>query len=242
MRAWEKVMPEADREIYKESGFSSAGGKRLGLGSNPAVIIVDVQHRTVGDDKPTLQSVRESGFPTSCGDVAWKAVRNIAKLLERARARKVPVFHAIIERQGAVDAGLFSKKLAGISTSAIHRPGNKGTQIPDEIAPQPGEHIISKRQSSAFFGTSLMTQLNMLRVDSLIITGCSTSGCVRATAIDAFSYGILATVVEECCYDRSEFSHNVSLYEINAKYADVLTLAEVQKELEKIKATEAAAA
>jgi nicotinamidase-related amidase len=141
------------------------------------------------------------------------------------------VFYAIIERQGAVDAGLFSKKLSGISTSAIHRPGNRGTEIPEEIAPQSGDFIISKRQSSAFFGTSLVTQLNMLRADSLIITGCSTSGCVRATAVDAFSYAIPATVVEECVYDRSQFSHKVSLFEIGAKYADVVTLAEIEKEL-----------
>lgn len=231
-KVWEDVIPEADFEIYKESGFSSVTGKKLGLGSRPAVIVVDVQHRTVGDDKPTLQSIRESGFPTSCGDVAWKAVRKIGRLLEAARGRNIPVFYAIIERQGAIDAGLFSRKLAGISTSSIHRPGTKGTQIPDEIAPQPGDFVISKRQSSAFFGTPLISQLNVLRVDSLIVAGCSTSGCVRATVIDAFSYGIPPTVVEDCVYDRSQFSHKVSLFEMNAKYADVTTLSELEKELE----------
>ena len=163
--------------------------------------------------------------------MAWAAVRATARLLKAARAAEIPVFYAIIERQGSVDAGLFSKKLSGISTSPIHRPGNRGTAIPDEIAPLPGEFIISKRQSSAFFGTSLVTQLNMLHADSLIIAGCSTSGCVRGTAMDAFSYAIPATVVEECVYDRSQFSHKVSLFEISAKYADVVTLAEIEKEL-----------
>jgi len=229
--SWKDVIPEEDFAIYRESGFKGVEGARIGLGEKPAVIIVDVQHRTVGLDRPTLESIRESGFPTSCGDVAWAAVRATARLLKTARAAGLPVFYAIIERHGSVDAGLFSKKLTGISTSPIHRPGNRGTEIPDEIAPQPGEFIISKRQSSAFFGTSLVTQLNMLRVDSLIITGCSTSGCVRATAIDAFSYAIPATVVEECVYDRSQFSHKVSLFEISAKYADVVTLAEIEKEL-----------
>lgn len=230
-RKWSDVIPEEDYEIYKESGFKGVEGVRLGLGEKPAVIVIDIQHRTVGLDKPTLQSIRESGFPTSCGDVAWAAVRATARLLKTARAAEVPVFYAIIERQGAVDAGLFSKKLSGISTSPIHRPGNRGTAIPDEIAPLPGDFVISKRQSSAFFGTSLVTQLNMLRVDSLIIAGCSTSGCVRATAMDSFAYAIPATVVEECVYDRSQFSHKVSLFEIGAKYADVVTLAEIEKEL-----------
>jgi len=230
-RKWSDVVPQEDFDIYKESGFRGVEGVRLGLGEKPALIVIDIQHRTVGLDKPTLQSIRESGFPTSCGDVAWAAVRATARLLKVARAANVPVFYAIIERQGAVDAGLFSKKLSGISTNPIHRHGSRGTEIPDEIAPQAGDFIISKRQSSAFFGTSLVTQLNMVRADSLIITGCSTSGCVRATAVDAFSYAIPATVVEECVYDRSQLSHKISLFEIGAKYADVVTLSEIEKEL-----------
>jgi maleamate amidohydrolase len=230
-RKWRDVIPDEDYEIYKESGFKGVQGVRLGLGERPALIIIDIQHRTVGLDKPTLESIRHSGFPTSCGDVAWAAVRATARLLKVARAASVPVFYAIIERNGAVDAGLFSKKLSGITSDPIHRPGNRGTEIPEEIAPVHGDFIISKRQSSAFFGTSLVTQLNMLRADSLIITGCSTSGCVRATACDAFSYAIPATVVEECVYDRSQLSHKVSLFEIGAKYADVMTLADLEREL-----------
>jgi maleamate amidohydrolase len=230
-REWESVFPADEIEIYKESGFNSVGGTRLGLGERPAVIVIDIQHRTVGDDKPILQSIRTSGYPTSCGEIAWTAIRQTARLIELGRKHSLPIIYAIIERAGAIDAGLFGTKLAGITSSAIHKPGTRGTQIPDEIAPQPGDTIISKRQSSAFFGTSLVTQLNMLRVDSLVIAGCSTSGCVRATAIDAFSYGIKPTIVEECVYDRSRLSHNVSLFEMNAKYADVLTLAELGKVL-----------
>ena len=89
-RKWADVIPEADYQIYKESGFKGVEGVRLGLGEKPAVIVIDVQHRTVGLDKPTMESIRESGFPTSCGDVAWAAVRSIARLLKVARAAGVP--------------------------------------------------------------------------------------------------------------------------------------------------------
>jgi len=224
VKIWEDIIPPEEIRIYEESGFI---GNKLGIGVAPAMLIIDVQNRTVGDDRPILESIRMSGFHSSCGEIAWAAVRKIRVLLEVIREKKIPVFFIVTERVNNFDAGLFSEKIPKFGIESVHRVGDVGTKIPNEIAPLPGEPVVSKRQASAFFGTHLITQLNVLRVDSLIITGCTTSGCVRATVTDGFSLGFRPTVIQDCVYDRSQVSHKVSLFDMNSKFADVLTSDEI---------------
>ncbi len=229
-RIWEDIITPEEIQIYKEAGFA---GQRAGMGNSPALLIIDVQYRSVGTNVPILQSIRESGYNSSCGEMAWSSVSKIEKLLAVAREKSIPVIYAIVERSNKFDAGRWADKVPGFGTQKIHREGNRGTEIVEEIKPEENDIIISKRYPSAFFGTHLMTHLNILRVDSLIVTGCTTSGCIRATVIDAFSYGFKVIIPQECVYDRSITSHKVNLFDMNHKYADVLTVNEVIDELEK---------
>jgi maleamate amidohydrolase len=145
------------------------------------------------------------------------------KLLAAARRAGVPVIYSTRH----ADTG---------DVQSTHR--NIGCQLDDiyhikvELAPEPGELVIYKERASAFFGTPLIAHLQMLRVNSLIICGESTSGCVRASTVDAFSYGFHNVVVEECTYDRSMLSHKVNLFDLHHKYADVLHVEEVLAHLE----------
>lgn len=223
-RIWDEYITDLDRKVYELSGW----GKAVGFGNKPAVLVVDVQYRTVGEDKPILESMKT--WPTSCGEKAWQAVRKIKILLGAARRKKMPVIYANVERASEFEVGPWADKIPSF-TADIHRVGHLGTKNVKEIAPQPGDIIISKRYVSAFFGTPLMTYLNQLGVDTLIVTGCTTSGCIRGTAIDAFSYAFKVIVPEDCVYDRGEVSHALNLFDINAKYGDVITMEEVRKEI-----------
>lgn len=225
-RIWDKYITEQDRKVYEKSGF---GGKPSGFGSRPAIIIIDVQYRTAGIDAPILESIEKS-YPTSCGASAWSAVRNIQGLLKIARERKVPIIYAVIERKDSFDAGRWKDKNPAF-TQAFNQIGNDATRIVEEIAPQPGDIVVSKRYASAFFGTPLMTYLNDLDVDTVIFTGCATSGCVRATVADAFSYAFRVIVAEDCVYDRGEVTHAINLFDINAKYGDVVPSVTVKEYL-----------
>lgn len=224
-RIWDAYVSDLDRKVYEASGFR---GKQVGFGNKPAVLVIDVQYRTVGEDKPILESIKT--WPTSCGEVAWKAVRKIQSLLEVARGKKVPIIYANVERSSEFEVGRWKDKIPGL-TAEIHRTGHSGTQVVEEVAPRPRDIIVSKRYASAFFGTPLMTYLNQLDVDTVVIMGCTTSGCVRATVIDAFSYAFKVVVPEDCVYDRGEVSHAVNLFDINSKYGDVITMEEVRDKI-----------
>jgi maleamate amidohydrolase len=106
-----------------------------------------------------------------------------------------------------------------------------GNQIVDDIAPRPGDTVIQKRGPSGFFGTPLVSYLNELDIDTVIVTGTTTSGCVRASVVDAASYNYYVGIVEECCFDRFDISHRVSLMDMHAKYGQVLSLARAQEYL-----------
>lgn len=224
-KIWDAYITDLDRQVYEASGFR---GKRAGFGNRSAVLVVDVQYRTAGEDKPILESLKT--WPTSCGDRAWKAVRKLQVLLKAARDKKVPILYPTVERASEFDVGAWKDKVPGM-TAEIHRIGHRGTQIVEEVAPQPGDIVISKRYASAFFGTPLMTYLNQLNVDTVIVTGCTTSGCVRATVLDAFSYALKVIVVEDCVYDRGEASHAINLFDINSKYGDVMSMEEVREKI-----------
>ena len=110
----------------------------------------------------------------------------------------------------------------------------RGYQFVDEIAPAENDILLPKRHASAFFGTAMVSYLIDLGIDTLLVTGCTTSGCVRATVADAFSYNFRVLVVEDCCYDRGYTSHLVNLFDMDAKYADVVSIGDAVGYLERV--------
>jgi len=220
-RIWDKYLTEQDRMVYEAAGF----GKTVGFGSRPALLIIDVQYRTCGEKpEPILDAIKKC--KTACGESGWNAVNNIKGILDFARPKGIPIIYPTVERKDRFDAGRWKDKIPAIADSPS-LIGGRGVEIIEEVAPQEGDIVVSKRYASAFFGTPLMTYLNDLDVDTLLITGCTTSGCVRATVVDGFSYGFKVTVAEDAVYDRGEVSHVINLFDISSKYADVIPTEEV---------------
>lgn len=214
--AWEKVIPAADMAVYEKAGFGRAGG----LGSRPGIVIIDVQYRTVGLERaPILEAMKT--YPTACGETGWSAVHTIAKLLKSARDQSVPVFYPYVSPKQDYDNGRLAGKVPTIMTI-----DKRGYQFVDQIAPRAGDVLVPKKHPSAFFGTPMASYLIDKRVDTVVLCGCTTSGCVRATAADAFAYNFHVAVIEDCVYDRGQVSHAVNLFDINQKYADVIWLDE----------------
>jgi nicotinamidase-related amidase len=210
-KPWDGVISEEEQRAYNAAGF----GRATGLGKRPALLIIDVQYRTVGTvPMPFWDAIKE--FPTSCGEVAWKAVHNISRLLAVFRERGWPVLYPHVAPKETFDYGRLSDKVP-----AIMNVGSKGYEFVAEIAPTDKDILLPKKHPSAFFGTPLTSYLMNLGVDSLVVTGCSTSGCVRSSVVDAFSYNFRVLVPEDAVYDRSATSHAVNLFDMASKYADV---------------------
>jgi maleamate amidohydrolase len=192
------------------------------VGDNPAVLAIDLYNKAYqGGNRPVHEVDRE--FSGSCGENAWKALPLTQKLFTAARRAGVPVIYTT---RHVYTCGVQSTNRAmGSQHDDIY-------DIKAELAPQPGELVIYKERASGFFGTPLIAHLQQLRINSLIICGESTSGCVRASTVDAFSYGFHNVVVEECTYDRSPISHKVNLFDLHHKYADVMHVDEVLAHLD----------
>lgn len=214
-----------DNQVYEKAGF----GKSMGFGQRPALLIIDTQYRTAGEEPVPIMEAMDT-YPTAVGERAWDAIARIKQVLEIARQKKFPVLYPVVERKNEFDTGRWKDKIPGM-TSSEHMMGSRGIQIIEEIAPEPGDIIVSKRYASAFFGTPLMTYLNDLDVDTLIVMGATTSGCVRGTVVDAFSYGFKVIVPEDAVYDRGEVSHAINLFDMKSKYADVISTDQVIEQL-----------
>ena len=222
-RIWDAYIPSEDIEIYSAAGY----GARSPWGSRPALLVVDVNYNFVGErPEPILDSIRT--FRNSCGQAGWDAVHAVRDLLGAARKARLPVFYTTQSPDtNSTLIGGWARKNSRTSDDDDRERSAFGVRIVDEIAPLPGEIVIAKDKPSAFFATPLVSYLNELRADTVIVAGGTTSGCVRATVIDAFSYNYSVAVVEEACFDRSPVSNAVNLFEIHAKYADVVPLAEL---------------
>jgi maleamate amidohydrolase len=220
-RPWDGFVSEEEIRRYEAAGF----GRPTGMGKRPALLIIDVQDRTVGlTPQPFWDAIEE--FKTSCGDVAWKAVDAIVPLLALFRERGHPVLYPYVAPKMGFDAGRLGDKIPDIMNIAA-----KGYEFVPQIAPQEGDVLLPKKHPSAFFGTPLASYLIEREIDTLIVTGCSTSGCVRGTVVDGFAYNFRVTVPEECVYDRSPTAHAVNLFDIAYKYGDVRPLADVMAAL-----------
>jgi maleamate amidohydrolase len=218
MKPWDGIISEEEQKAYQAAGF----GRSSGIGRRPALLIIDVQYRTIGTvSRPFWESIKE--YPTSCGDVGWNAMRKIALLLAEFRRNGWPVLYPhVAPKNKATDSGRLAEKVP-----AIMDIPERGYQFPAEIAPREGDVLLPKKHPSAFFATPLVSHLIDLGADTLVVTGCTTSGCVRGSVVDAFAYNFKALVPHDAVYDRSATSHAVNLFDMASKYADVASTAEV---------------
>ena len=211
MRPWDKIISAAELAAYEAAGF----GGSAGLGRNPALLVIDVQYRTIGTrPMPPEEAVKE--FQTSCGQVGWDAVARIATLIALFRARGWPVIYPYVAPKIAQDHA----RLAGKSPGIMAVPP-KGYEFVPAVAPEPEDLLLPKRHPSAFFGTPLASYLVGMGVDTIVATGCATSGCVRGTVVDGFSYNFHMAVPFDAVFDRSPTAHAVNLFDMWAKYAEV---------------------
>ena len=223
-RIWDKFLTDRDKAVFAASGYGARGG----FGKRPALIVVDVSWAFCGDkSEPILESIKR--WRNSCGAESWPAIDRIRELIDIAHARNLPVIYTTgFQRQDGWDAGSWGwKNSRSGEDSAVPATDLDGNAIVDVIAPESRDVVVYKQKPSGFFGTNLASYLTLLGCDSVILTGTTTSGCVRATAIDAFSLNYRIAIAEDACFDRAEASHAIALCDLNAKYADVLMTGEI---------------
>jgi nicotinamidase-related amidase len=224
MPVWDDLLTAEEQKVFEVFRQPKP------LGTRPAILVIDVNYAFVGRRPQNIvESVQD--YRTSCGARGWEGVANIQKLLTLGRAQHVPVIYTTGTTRSRRGASWASRARAqedqGVLTPAELEHQHIGNTIVEEIGPQPEDLVITKRGASGFFGTSLVRDLNELDVDTVLVTGTTTSGCVRATVVDAACYSFYVGVVEACCFDRFEISHKVSLLDMHAKYGNVLSMEEV---------------
>lgn len=225
MAVWDEFVRDADRELYVQAGF----GARVGQGVRPAVLVIDVTNNFcsggAASEPDGLVSAHHHGIDST------SAVLANQELLTKARECDVPVFYTACAdyMAGGRDAGRWADKNPRlVSGSLVETDAGdySGNEIVAEIVPEPGDYVLRKSKPSAFFGTPLQSLLTNLSIDTLLVTGVATSGCVRSTVIDGFSHNYRVNVVEECTFDRSAQVHAMNMFDMDQKYADVVSLAD----------------
>lgn len=207
---WDDVIGPDEQLIARRFGSVRS------LGNRPALLLIDCYSKVFGDRPQPLEEAIEDS-PTSCGVNAWEALPALERLLGAAREAGVPVIHTTGEARP-------SARLGGATLRAPAQGEDElaGYDIVPSLAPLDGELVAHKSRASAFFGTPVTTWLRQLDVDTLVVAGETTSGCVRASVVDAYSHGFKVAVVEEATFDRSMLSHKVNLFDMHLKYASVL--------------------
>jgi len=188
--------------------LSNLASTSTGIGSSPALVVVDMCRGFIDPSSPL-------GF--ECEEV----IKANIKLVQKFRAQKLPVIFTTTIYRDISEASVFRSKIPALN---ILEPESDAVSFIDELAPSLDEMIIEKKFASAFFDTNLASYLQNLNIDSVIISGVTTSGCVRATALDAMQNNFLTTVAEDCVGDRDQDAHQANLFDLKAKYADVLRL------------------
>jgi maleamate amidohydrolase len=202
----------SDDDVYRKQQF----GQKTGFGKRPALLVIDFVN---GFHDPEI---------LGGGNIA-EAVIATVPLLGFSRERGLPViFTRIVYAEDGSDASLWCEKVPRLRDLSERA---HASQVVDALAPRPGELVIRKTQASAFFGTHLAAWLTAKGVDSLVISGCTTSGCVRASVIDAMSLGYRTVVATDCVGDRALGPHDANLFDIGQKYSDLMTGEEVMREL-----------
>lgn len=231
---WNRFLTERDKAVFGAAGY----GARAGFGERPVVLVIDVNYNFTGDrPEPILDSIER--WPNSCGEDAWEALPHIKRLVEAGRAKGVPVIYTTASMRGdGWDRGAWAWKNARTGEwrgrGDPRRANLDGNAINHVVTPGPQDIVIEKLKPSAFHGTPLSSFLRALRADSILMVGTTTSGCVRASVIDAFSENLRTSLIEEGCFDRSEASHAINLCDMNAKYADVVGADEAVAHIESL--------
>lgn len=219
-KRWDEFLTARDKEVIAVSGRAKVN--RFGFGQRPAVIVVDDYYGALGTERvPIVESVRT--WPSSCGQEGWEAIDRTVELLSEARAAHVPIVYVHGLERFPSPWGSRVEKHKNIPSAPSDERINSN-EIVAEVAPKPGDLVLQKAAPSAFQGTPLEFHLNYLQIDTLLVCGESTSGCVRATVVDGATYRYRVGVVENCCFDRTEASHWINLFDMDQKYADVIGL------------------
>ncbi|MEP1217626.1 MAG: isochorismatase family protein [Marinobacter sp.] len=187
-----------------------------------AVLMIDLYNMCYeGGNKPVSELVDK--YPSTCGEYAWNALPHTKALLEAARKAGLPIIYSTKDNRNSDSV---------INVNATQRK-RKGTderhsyEIHSALAPADKDLMVFKERASCFFGTPLVTYLQKLQIETLIVCGESTSGCVRATVLDSYSYGFHTVIAEQCVFDRNYISHQCNLFDLHHKYADVMDSTEI---------------
>jgi len=224
---WNDVVPAADLQLY-------AGWRReTFVGPRPALLAIDLYDLVYRGGPHSPHELNER-YPQTCGIFAHRAIAPTKLLFAAARRAGVPVFYC------TQDIRPNNRPPGAVSTRRQRSVPPDGYAIYKEFPPEPSDVVILKQRASAFQGTPLFSHLSLLGVQSLIVCGESTSGCVRASVVDAYSNGFHVAIVEECTYDRAELTHKVNLFDLHHKYADVMHLDEVIAHLDAMRVARAA--
>ncbi|MDP4595282.1 MAG: isochorismatase family protein [Beijerinckiaceae bacterium] len=207
---WQDIVPPATLELYKHYK------RDLFIGPKAAVLAIDLYELAYQGGPEPVEVVSKT-YPSSCGINAFNAIAPTQKVLAAARAAGLPIFYSTTETREAAKPGVVH------ATNRQKVPKSADVyELRPEVGPLPGDTVIFKQRASAFFGTPLVAHLTQLNIDTVIIFGESTSGCVRASTVDGYSHGYHMVMAEECCFDRAELSHKINLFDLHHKYADVM--------------------
>jgi maleamate amidohydrolase len=200
------------KKVLKARGFAG----RVGFGKRPAILIIDLIRAFTEEASPLAADLKHQ-------------IAAAVKILRLARKARLPIIFTTVEYDPSLkDAGLFVRKVSGLSWLVT---GSRWVELDPTMKRRKGELLIKKKYASAFFGTDLASILSASGVDTVIIGGCTTSGCVRATVVDALQYGLHAIVPREAVGDRADAAHKASLFDIDMKYGDVVALEQVLRYL-----------
>jgi maleamate amidohydrolase len=206
---------EEDAKFFAARGF----GKRVGFGNRAALIVIDI-----------VNAFTDASMPL--GANLDKEIEQTNRLLDEAHAQNLPVIYSTVayDEDGFKDAGIWALKQGGLSTL---KAGTPAVELDSRLHRQPSDALIAKKYASCFYGTDLVARLNARNVDTVILTGCTTSGCVRSTAVDALQNGYRPIIARDAVGDRSAAAHQQSLFDLDQKYGDVMNVEEILAELKK---------
>jgi len=232
-RIWEEFITAQDREVYGSGVF----GGPAGIGRRPAVIVIDVLNKSIGDEPlPILEAMKRYG-KSCCGEYGWAAIPHIEAVLKAAHEAGTPVFYTTPQDPAQRPPETLRRFEEKMPNWYDYTGDRAGYAFADEIAPTEADIVFHKPTASSFYLTNFEDVLRQMDVDTLIVTGCATSGCVRASVVDAHARGFKVNVVEDAVFDRGQATHAMNLFDIQAKYADVIESDEAARRIAKLSAS-----
>jgi maleamate amidohydrolase len=227
-RIWDDLITDQDRQVYGSGVF----GGTVGIGNCPAVLVIDVLNKSIGDEPlPILEAMQRFG-KSCCGEYGWATIPKIQAVVRAAHDAGLPVFYTTPQDPEERPAETFRRFDEKMPNWYDYSGKRAGYAFADEIAPIAGDHIFHKPTASSFYLTNFEDQLHKMDVDTLIVTGCATSGCVRASVVDAHARGFKVNVIEDAVFDRGQVAHAMNLFDMHAKYADVIDAKEAVRRIE----------